>query len=110
MKLNSKYLSYCCKAPQMIVQSRSGGFVSQNCEKCGKSSYISQNELPDLFCKKCSVPLVTGLNIQKNYIYRCPICDREFLVWDLVPNWKEYFEEYGLGLGSDFYEDGRKKY
>ncbi|PKN99563.1 MAG: hypothetical protein CVU42_07570 [Chloroflexi bacterium HGW-Chloroflexi-4] len=110
MKLLSKSLSSCCHAPQMIVQSRQGGFISQDCEKCGKPSFISENELPDLICKKCKCKLIVGKNYRKNYIYTCPGCKSEFFVWDLVPNWQKYFDENGLGLFSDCYDDGRRKF
>jgi hypothetical protein len=46
--------SRCCRAPSMIVRSRSGKFVTQDCLLCGqKTDYVGLDEIPDLDCVGC---------------------------------------------------------
>lgn len=40
-----------------------------------------------------------------NYLYTCTGCYWKELLWDLVLHWSELFNEYGLGLDTDYYDD-----
>ena len=93
--------SSCCRAPSLIVRSRERGFVTQNCETCGKPRWVSLSELPDLSCGRCRKTLARNTNRFKNYVYFCPDCRSEWQISDLVPRWDERFDYYGFGLDSD---------
>jgi hypothetical protein len=93
--LFSSSLSKCCRAKQLVVQSRAGGFVSQNCMQCERSAWISARELPTLRCSDCDVTLEVD-NRWKNYCYACPVCRSTWFVYELVPWWHERFQWYGL--------------
>jgi hypothetical protein len=99
--LISKELSSCCSKNSIIVRSRRGGLVSQNCLKCGKPRTINQKSLPDLECEICQ----SKLNIEKfngrNYFNICKKCKRKWKLPDEVPVWQDLFEYYGLGIRSD---------
>ena len=60
----------------VIVQSRSGRFVSKDCEACGRSRLLSRSELPAIDCQRCSVALEATYDFDRNYAYRCVSCRR----------------------------------
>lgn len=91
----------CCGGRSRIVLSRPGGFVSQNCESCGKSRKITKAELPTLFCPHCDCRLRVTYDGKKNYVYACGECSYRIRLADYVPHWSELFEECGLGLDSN---------
>ena len=93
--------SWCCKARSIIVRSREGGFVTQNCESCGKPRKLSLTELPSLLCGKCGTRLTAGVSYETNYTYSCTDCERRWAVADLVPCWDELFDYHGFGLDTD---------
>lgn len=97
-------ISQCCNRPSLIVRSRDGGFVTQNCEKCGKPRKIGLAELPPLICSKCGKHLTPFINVEKNYAYTCPCCGTQWKLCNLVPDWSENFTEWGLGLETDFHD------
>jgi len=98
LRLQGPSPSKCCTVPTVIVQSRDGGLVSQNCSKCGHPDYIRLSELPPLACPRCKVQLqITDTkNNRKNYWYICPQCNSETLLANVVPHWSELFDECGL--------------
>lgn len=93
--------SRCCRSPSLIVQSRQGGFISQNCTTCEKPRRITLKELPELYCFVCCSEMEAFQNDQSNYAYYCEECDSEIELANLVPFWNEVFDEYGLGLETD---------
>jgi hypothetical protein len=51
--------SRCCGAPSLLVRSRAGGFVAQDCLSCGKTSdYVNTMDIPDLDCDGCPRPIL----------------------------------------------------
>lgn len=97
--------SKCCNAPSILVRSRSGGFVAQDCLECGrKSDYVTENDIPDLDCEGCSgfrrntvVPTIKG----NNYWYECTGCRRAWEIASIVPIWSDTFEYAGLAAPGD---------
>lgn len=104
--LFSKTSSKCCQAKALVVQSRAGGFISQNCLKCGKSDYINEHALPDLDCDSCARPLNIERIDGQNYFYVCRQCNRNWKIGDTVPHWQELFAYSGLAVDSDLPGDG----
>ena len=97
LTLYSNRLSHCCNARQQLVRSREGGFVSQNCERCGTPQRVRLNELPELFCATCdSLLTLTTCPHSRNYAYHCPDCDRLTLLYSQLPYWHERFRRCGL--------------
>ena len=89
--------SQCCDHKALLVRSRAGGFVSQNCLKCGReSAYVGLNQLPDLECEICAVPLAVGKLDGQNYFYKCGKCGRTWKLADYLPHWSELFAYCGL--------------
>ena len=86
---------------RVIVRSRTGGFVTQNCEHCGKPDSISQQDLSQVSCGKCGTVQSTGKSHLGNYVYSCPSCQRTTELHQLVPHWNELYEYDGFGLDSD---------
>lgn len=99
--LYSKTPSGCCDAKALVVRSRQGGFISQNCLKCGSSGYISAHELPDLECDSCGRILAIKNLDGQNYFYVCEHCGRHWKIGDTVPHWSELFAYSGLAVDSD---------
>jgi hypothetical protein len=95
--LISNKKSNCCNYNALIVKSREGGFVSQNCLKCGKPGTVRLEDLPDLKCDFCSSALSKEIR-QKNYFYACPKCKRDWKLADNLPHWLRLFEEEGFSL------------
>jgi len=93
--------SPCCHSPSLIVKSREGGFVTQNCTACGKPRAISFAELPPLGCSRCGHRLEAFRDAYSNYCYRCPACRLEFQLAEVIPHWAEYFEEFGFALRGE---------
>jgi len=99
--LYSKIPSKCCQAKALVVQSRQGGFISQNCLKCGKPDYINEHALPDVDCDFCGGNLVVQRIDSQNYFYVCAHCNRNWKIGDTVPHWGELFAYSGLAVDSD---------
>jgi hypothetical protein len=96
----SKYLSQCCKSPRLIVRSREGGFVSQDCVECGQARRVRRDELPPLICKQCETSMSPEY-FQNNYAYHCSKCSSVYLLFDLVPWWHEKFQYCGVSTSSE---------
>jgi hypothetical protein len=90
--------SRCCSAPNIIVRSREGGFITQNCAVCGKPRAIHECELPDLICGNCSKDLAKARDTYSNYVYRCISCSREWMLATLVPAWQELYSYHGYAI------------
>jgi hypothetical protein len=93
--LFSKKPSKCCGYKALLMQSREGGLVSQNCLQCGKPGTVSLDDLPDLECDCCESILAKEIR-QKNYFYACRKCNRVWQLSDNLPHWSELFEESGF--------------
>ena len=93
--------SYCHRTKSIIVRSRQGGFVTQNCVHCGKPRAIKIEELPPWFCELCNMLCERIVNINKNYAYKCPKCKKEIEVAKLVPHWDDLFDEWGYALEDE---------
>ena len=100
--LKSKTLSRCCRKTSIIVRSRDGGFVTQNCIECEKPYSISISELPDLKCDYCGTNLSISFEDGKNYFYRCNKCNQFWKLADRVPHWSEHFKEHGFGINFEY--------
>ena len=93
--------SWCCREQSIIVQSRDGGFVTQNCEGCGGPRNLPLKDIPSLRCEACGTKLNIGINHQKNYAYSCPDCGHQWELASLVFRWDELFDYRGFGLATD---------
>jgi hypothetical protein len=93
--------SPCHQRRSIIVRSRSGGFVTQNCEYCGKPRALQLSELPDLSCGGCGKTLERYKTRRGNYAYRCRSCARTHVLAYLVPSWAELFDEHGYAIEPD---------
>lgn len=99
--------SRCCGARNVIVLSREGGFVSQNCEVCGRPSYLRLKHVPALRCQECGALMEPFRNRRYNYAYSCEECGYEVELADLVPPWHEFGPRYGLWIKSDSWSHRR---
>ena len=103
----SATLSTCCHAKELLVRSRSGGFVSRDCLECGsRSNYVRMDDIPDLdcdFCRKFNLPTgtVEPTLKERNYWYRCTSCRREWGLAAILPEWSEAFGYAGLAAPGD---------
>ena len=106
MKRNPIYgsSSPCHSKPSLIVRSREGGFLTQNCVECGGPRNLPFVDLPRLKCT-CGGELDAFVAASKNYAYRCSTCSRSVELPELAPKWDERFEYHGFGLDSDY--DGK---
>jgi hypothetical protein len=107
MLLYSKTDCGWCHGKLVIVKSRLGGYVTENCIKdCAKNGggprTIEMRELPDLDCQKCGTPM-QPVKVHKNYGYRCPTCSSVQELHDLVPWWNELFDEHGFAIPNADY-------
>jgi hypothetical protein len=93
--------SKCCNAKTVLVQSRAGGFVSQDCSVCGNSGRISITELPKIPCDICGTELQASKDALSNYVYRCESCSRVRKLGDMLPRWSDYFPYSGLAAHGD---------
>ena len=100
-----EFFCFRCKhvTRKIIVQSRRGGFVSQDCEACGASRYLPESALPQLTCGKCRRPLAKYRDAYSNYAFRCVPCGVQFRLWDFVPSWQELnFDFDGLSIDPEY--------
>lgn len=99
--LHGRFRSSCCGARTVLVRSRSGGFITQNCEECERPGYVRLNELPFVECKTCKTILMA---LQRgNYCYICPSCGTFFDLPFLIPAWYDLFDEQGFGFRTEWY-------
>ena len=98
--------SKCCRAKELLVRSRDGGFVSRDCLNCGaRATYVRPSQIPDLDCEGClgfnRPGTVEPVVKEQNYWYRCTVCGREWQIADIVPAWSDAFEYSGLAAPGD---------
>lgn len=91
--------SHCHAAPQLLVQSREGGFITKNCTMCGESRRVGFHELPSLSCD-CGQMMEKKMML-KNYGYSCGHCSREFELWTRVPYWAHLFGYCGVATPNE---------
>jgi len=92
----------CHSKPSLIVQSRKGGQVSQNCVVTGIPRKITLEQLPEWKCENCGYICEKGQDHYSSYTYKCHQCNMTVKVADLVPFWSEYFEEYGFDAKREY--------
>lgn len=95
--LYSRSNSKCCGSRSVVVRSREGGFVTQNCEQCGKPRAIRSEEFPKLKCAACQVEVGIVL-VEKNYAYKCSLCGITKMVHTMVPSWEDRFSYHGYAI------------
>ena len=94
-------VSGCCKSKTLLVRSRDGGLVSENCLHCGRPAYIRLENLPILDCDFCCSPLKAKRDTTSSYVYHCEQCARVWKLADTVPHWSELFQYSGLAAHGD---------
>src|SRR5580693_4010752 len=100
----SLHRSDCCESRMILIRSREGGFVSQNCLRCGKAYRVQDREIPDLDCDSCKWSpkgSVMVKIIDKNYVYECERCRKRWVLAELLPHWSELFPYCGLAAPGD---------
>jgi len=102
-------ISNCCQSPSLIVKSREGGFVTQNCLKCEKPRGLPFNQQPDLECGACGKTLEKFKDFSGNYAYRCNQGGNDFLLADIVPHWSERFDYHGYAIDYKYIDDYEKR-
>jgi len=85
----------------LLVRSRKGGLVSQDCLSCGNSAYIRLENLPEMNCESCGSPLVARYGELSNYYYCCDGCGRSWKLADNLPPWSDLFAYSGLAAYGD---------
>ncbi len=97
----STTLSTCCRSRQLIVLSREGGFVTQNCTSCGNARRVREAQLPDLYCVPCGCQMAPFQGDDKCFWYSCSRCNTDYRLPDLVPWWYEYFRYCGVATPNE---------
>jgi len=93
--------SPCCTRSMLLVRSRRGGFISQNCIQCGKPSWVNMAELPQILCDHCGTELTVQKVDGQNYFYVCEPCGKQWMLGEVLPDWQELFEHCGLAAYGD---------
>ena len=92
VRVQASGASPCCALPMLLVQSMQGGFVTQNCSKCGEFMTLSEAGFLSLdlwvSCPRCRKRMTPQL-VSKNYGYRCAGCDVAVLLAALLPRWQD---------------------
>ena len=95
-------LSRCHGSRSIIVRSRPGGFVTQNCEVCHRPRALRLDEIPPLNCQLCGNALNSFHIPWGNYAYECRNCRRTTEVASIVPHWDELFDYHGYAIEKDY--------
>jgi hypothetical protein len=90
--------SWCHDSLSIIVRSRPGGFVTQNCVSCGRPRGLPASQLPALVCRRCESELDQCRSWNGNYAYRCGSCRWQQDLAAMVPNWDELFDYHGYAI------------
>ena len=81
---------FCAHEAPRLVRWSDGGFVKWQCESCGESKTLSENEFHaiehDERCSECGKVMEKATLIYENYGYRCEDCDQSVLLGDLLPH------------------------
>ena len=87
--------SSCCHWPTVLVQSMSGGFVRQNCTKCGYGTRLVR-EYDFLYrldcvvvCPYCRHAMYREVLWDKNYGFVCHDCRIGLWLAAIVPDWSD---------------------
>lgn len=102
-------VSRCCGQNSLLVRSREGGYVAKDCLECRKSSdYARLRDIPNLDCANCrqqghrgTVQPFENKSDHGNYWYKCSQCHTQWRLAELLPSWKDIFEEAGLIAPGD---------
>lgn len=85
--------SACCKQATLLVQSREGGFVTQNCADCGQPDTLASVEFArlDLWlaCPKCKKRMQAATVPISNYGYACEGCGVTMRLASILPRWTD---------------------
>jgi len=82
--------SPCHGVPTVIVKSKNGGYVTQNCTQCGDADHVDIPALPLYFhCPVCDTP-VERVKRTKS-VYECRHCKIKWELHTLVPEWSSLF-------------------
>lgn len=85
----SKFPSLCHNASVVIVKSKNGEYVTQNCTKCGNADPLDISGVPTFYCPVCNKP-VERVKRTKS-LYDCRHCKIKWELATIVPDWKELF-------------------
>lgn len=75
--------------------------MARGCQKCGRSGYAQENDIPDLECVKCGSSRVIFEYRKKNYAFLCERCHERWMLTDILPNWSDLFPYSGLAAPGD---------
>ncbi len=94
LRITTGRRSNCCDVPMVLAQQMKGGFIKQCCPVCNEISStraLSRADFQSLNvhveCPYCHRQAEPYLN--RNYLYRCFVCDWECELASLVPNWSD---------------------
>jgi hypothetical protein len=73
----------------VIVKSKNGSYVTQNCSQCGTAEPVDVETLPTIYCILCNKP-VERVKRTKS-VFECRHCKIKWEFATLVPDWKELF-------------------
>jgi ssDNA-binding Zn-finger/Zn-ribbon topoisomerase 1 len=82
-----------CRQETVLVQSMSGGFVTRNCPKCGRSSTLPESVFRRLglwvACPSCKSRMEAIVLPDRNYGYACSACDVGIPLFELLPRYAD---------------------
>jgi hypothetical protein len=85
---------------RIVVRSRRGGFVTQNCVECGHPSAVRLAELPLADCGRCGNPM-KAVRKWDGYVYECGKCKHATHIGGVVPDWSDLFQYDGYAIEND---------
>jgi len=93
LRIPGRPLSSCCQTQTVLVQSMEGGFVTQNCSKCGKNTSLGKQEFYNLHlwvaCPECKQQMKPAIITNNNYGYECQKCQLSIKLASLLPRWSD---------------------
>ncbi len=82
-----------CRQETVLVQSMSGGFVTQNCPRCNDPKTLPFDTFRQLgiwvACPECKSRMTPEILPDKNYGYICQQCDIGIPLFELLPRWED---------------------
>lgn len=98
IRIPGQTISKCCDKPVILVESKSGGYVTQNCPKCGKlADTLKEDDFLKInlwkinvlvACPKCKQEMKPEVT-DKNYTFTCRKCDIAILLASLLPRYEQ---------------------
>lgn len=84
----------CCGATEILVNSKTGRYITRNCIKCNKYHQVKISDLQQiadlqLECEKCSGQLIADRGVPSGYQYRCKKCKAIFDLPVMPPLWTD---------------------